>query len=132
MLLRFSRCPPTIFCGYAIIVQRISDEGGNERNESTAAMTKRVIYGESNDATIVAKDGYFVDQLTLHNQISYDDVFLLEKFDMSQFFQPSFFPISFFYLGMLTKEDDFHLCLPNLTMRQMFVEYFLPSRNVEL
>lgn len=71
-----------------------------------------------------------VDQLTLHNRISYDDVFLLEKFDMSQFFQPSFFPISFFYLGMLTKEDDFHLCLPNLTMRQMFVEYFLPSRKV--
>ncbi len=65
----------------------------------------------------------FVDQLTLHNRIAYDDVFLIEKFDMFQFFNASFFPISFFYLGMLTKEDDFHLCLPNLTMRQMFVEW---------
>jgi hypothetical protein len=73
-----------------------------------------------------------VDQLALHNRISYDDVFLIEKFDMSQFFQPSFFPISFFYLGMLTKEDDFHLCLPNLTMRQMFVEYFNEIHRIDV
>ncbi len=44
----------------------------------------------------------FVDQLTLHNSIAYDDTFLVEKFNMYQFFEPSFFPISFFYLGMLT------------------------------
>ncbi len=74
----------------------------------------------------------FVDQLTLHNRISYDDVFLVEKFDMSQFFKPSFFPISFFYLGMLTKQDDFHLSLPNLTMRQIFVEYFNELHHIDV
>ena len=74
----------------------------------------------------------FVDQLTLHNRIAYDDVFLIEKFDMFQFFNASFFPISFFYLGMLTKEDDFHLCLPNLTMRQMFVEYFNEIHQIDV
>lgn len=74
----------------------------------------------------------FVDQLTLTNRIGYDEVFLIEKFDMSQFFEPGFFPISFFYLGMLTKEDDFHLCLPNLAMRQMFVEYFNEIHRIDV
>lgn len=74
----------------------------------------------------------FVDQLTLHNQILYDDVFLLESFDMRQFFNPGFFPISFFYLGMLTRFDDFNLCLPNLNVRQMFVEYFNEIHHIDV
>ena len=74
----------------------------------------------------------FVDQLTLHNRIRYDEVFLIEKFDVSQFFNPSFFPISFFYLGMLTKEDDFNLRLPNLNLRQIFVEYFNELHQIDV
>ena len=74
----------------------------------------------------------FVDQLTLHNRIRYDEVFLIEKFDVSQFFNPSFFPISFFYLGMLTKEDDFNLRLPNLNLRQIFVEYFNELHEIDV
>jgi hypothetical protein len=66
----------------------------------------------------------FVDQLTLYNKIAYDEVLLVEKFNLSQFFEKGFFPISFFYLGMLTKPDDFYLKLPNLNMQQIFVEYF--------
>jgi hypothetical protein len=66
----------------------------------------------------------FVDQLTLYNKIAYDDTLLVEKFNLSQFFKKGFFPISFFYLGMLTKQDDFYLKLPNLNMQQIFVEYF--------
>ncbi|MCP4348097.1 MAG: AAA family ATPase [Desulfobacterales bacterium] len=66
----------------------------------------------------------FVDQLTIHNFIRYDDVFLVEKFNMYQFFEKSFFPISFFYLGMLTKLDDFFMKLPNLNMHRIFTEYF--------
>ncbi|WP_343414349.1 hypothetical protein [Candidatus Amarolinea dominans] len=74
----------------------------------------------------------FVDQLTLRNRIRYDEVFLIEKFDVSQFFNPSFFPISFFYLGMLTKEDDFNLRLPNLNLRQIFVEYFNELHQIDV
>lgn len=66
----------------------------------------------------------FVEQLTLKNVIGYDEKFLLEKFDMGQFFAKSFFPISFFYLGMLTLQDNFYLRLPNLSMREIFAEYF--------
>jgi hypothetical protein len=66
----------------------------------------------------------FVTQLTTENRITYDRNFLTTKFNTLQFFQPAFYPISFFYLGMLTQQDNFFLCLPNISMRQIFVEYF--------
>ena len=66
----------------------------------------------------------FVERLTLHNTIGYDEKYLLAQFDMHQFFDKGFFPISFFYLGMLTQQDSFYLRLPNLSMREIFVEYF--------
>jgi len=74
----------------------------------------------------------FVDRLTLHNTIRYDDVFLVTKFNMYQFFEKGYFPISFFYLGMLTKQDDFYLRLPNLNMRQIFVEYFNEIHHIDV
>jgi len=74
----------------------------------------------------------FVNQLTLHNTIPYDDVFLVEKFNMYQFFEEGYFPISFFYLGMLTKQDDFYLRLPNLNLRQIFVQYFNEIHRIDV
>ncbi len=74
----------------------------------------------------------FVNRLTLHNTIPYDEVFLLEKFNASQFFDESFFPISFFYLGMLTRQDDFYLRLPNMNMRKIFVEYFNELHQIDV
>ncbi|MCP4107037.1 MAG: AAA family ATPase [Desulfobacteraceae bacterium] len=74
----------------------------------------------------------FVNQLTLHNIIRYNDKLLVEKFDMSRFFDESCFPISFFYLGMLTRHDDFYLKLPNLNMRQIFVEYFNEIHRIDV
>jgi len=79
-----------------------------------------------------SKTEAFVDQLTLHNQIGYRYNLLTEKFDMHQFFREAYFPISFFYLGMLTKKDDFHLGLPNLNMRQIFVEYFNEIHQIDV
>ncbi len=74
----------------------------------------------------------FVNQLTIHNSILYDEVWLVEKFNMSQFFEKGFFPVSFFYLGMLTRQDDFSLKLPNLNLRKMFVEYFNELHQVDV
>ncbi|MCP5051746.1 MAG: AAA family ATPase, partial [bacterium] len=65
-----------------------------------------------------------VNQLLIHNRLSYNKTALSEKFNMSQFFQKDFYPISFFYLGMLTKQDGRYMCLPNLNMRSIFVDYF--------
>ena len=74
----------------------------------------------------------FVDQLTLYNQIGYDEVLMVEKFNLFQFLEKGFFPVSFFYLGMLTKQDDFYLKLPNMNMRQIFVEYFNEIHHIDV
>ncbi len=66
----------------------------------------------------------FVNQLTMHNTISYNKKLLVETFTMHQFFEESHFPLSFFYLGMLTRHDGFTLRLPNLNIRYIFVDYF--------
>jgi hypothetical protein len=57
---------------------------------------------------------------------------MVEKFTISQFFEKSFFPVFFFYLGMLTKKDNFYLHLPNLNMRKIFVEYFNEIHRIDV
>ncbi len=74
----------------------------------------------------------FVDFLTTHNTVPYNKNFLIAKFNMSQFFEKDFYPISFYYLGMLTKQDEFFLKLPNLNMRQIFVEYFNELHHIDV
>ena len=74
----------------------------------------------------------FVWQLTSYNTVGYDKSYLISKFNMSQFFEKSFFPVSFFYLGMLTKKDDFTLKLPNLNMHKIFVEYFNELHHIDV
>ncbi len=73
-----------------------------------------------------------VNRLTIHNTIRYDDVMLEEKFNMHQFFEKGFFPVSFFYLGMLTMKDHYYLQLPNLNMRRIFVEYFNEIHHIDV
>ncbi len=74
----------------------------------------------------------FVSQLTSENRIAYDKNFLISKFNTTQFFQPGFYPISFFYLGMLTQQDNFFLRLPNLNIRQIFIEYFNELHQIDV
>jgi len=74
----------------------------------------------------------FVNQLTAENTMRYDKSFLSAKFNMSQFFEKGFYPVSFFFLGMLTRKDDFYLKLPNLNMRRIFVEYFNELHRIDV
>jgi hypothetical protein len=88
-----------------------------------------VRYLTGSNPTLTAE---FVDQLTLHNQIGYDSRLLMDKFNRFQFLNKGFFPISFFYLGLLTKQDYFYLKLPNLNLRQIFVEYFNQIHQIDV
>jgi hypothetical protein len=74
----------------------------------------------------------FVTNMVNHNTIAFDRTYLISKFDMRQFFDAEFFPISFYYLGMLTLQDHFSLKLPNLNMRQIFVEYFNELHHIDV
>lgn len=74
----------------------------------------------------------FVEQLTLYNRMAYDEDRLTSQFNRSRFFEPEFFPISFYYLGMLTKHNEFFLKLPNVNMQKMFVEYFNQLHDIDV
>ena len=73
-----------------------------------------------------------VDTLTIENRLPYSRMQLRDKFDMSQFFEKSFYPISFYYLGMLTRQSEFYMQIPNLNMRAIFGEYFSEVHNINI
>ena len=49
---------------------------------------------------------------------------LSAKFGRAKFFSEEFFPYALYYLGLLTFESRFRLNIPNLTIRNMFVDYY--------
>jgi hypothetical protein len=73
-----------------------------------------------------------VSELISSNRIAYDDDYLVSKFNKSQFFDKKYYPISLFYLGMLTKKDQFLLKLPNLNMQKIFAEYFNELHSIDV
>ncbi len=49
---------------------------------------------------------------------------LSAKFGRAKFFSEEFFPYALYYLGLLTFETPFRLNIPNLTIKNMFVDYY--------
>ena len=49
---------------------------------------------------------------------------LSAKFGRAKFFSEEFFPYALYYLGLLTFRSPFRLDIPNLTIRNMFVDYY--------
>ncbi|MBR5548750.1 MAG: AAA family ATPase, partial [Kiritimatiellae bacterium] len=46
------------------------------------------------------------------------------KFGRAKFFSEEFFPYALYYLGLLTFKSPFRLDIPNLTIKNMFVDYY--------
>ncbi len=46
------------------------------------------------------------------------------KFNMNQFFEEESFPVSLFYLRMLTFQDDYTMTFPNQTLETIFANYY--------
>ena len=49
---------------------------------------------------------------------------LSAKFGRAKFFSEEFFPYALYYLGLLTFENKFMFTIPNLTIKNMFVDYY--------
>ena len=49
---------------------------------------------------------------------------LSAKFGRAKFFSEDFFPYALYYLGLLTFENIFRLNIPNLTIKNMLVDYY--------
>ncbi len=73
-----------------------------------------------------------VRTLMLDGALPVDRAMLSSKFNMRRFVEKPFFPISLYYLGMVTFRDDFSLEFPNLTVKKIFTEYFNELEHIEV
>jgi len=73
---------------------------------NSMALEKLRAYIERGDGEIVSKSA------------------LSAKFGRAKFFSEEFFPYALYYLGLLTFEDDITFNIPNLTIKNMFVDYY--------
>ena len=64
------------------------------------------------------------DSLLNGEGLIYSEDDLSAKFNKSRFFDPAFYPVSLFYLGMTTLKSSFRMILPNLTVRSIFMDYY--------
>ena len=65
-----------------------------------------------------------LETLLLEGGLPYDSFLLRSKFNMHQFFEKPFYPVSLYYLGMLTPRDAFEMRFPNQSMKLIFSEYY--------
>ena len=71
-----------------------------------------------------------LDSLVMNDGLSYGLPSLRSKFNKQKFFDKNFYPISLFYLGMVTLKDRFNVVLPNLILRSIYMDYYNQLNNI--
>ena len=65
-----------------------------------------------------------LDALVIDDELPYSQADLRSKFNKRKFFEKQFYPVSLYYLGMTTLKSNYKMCLPNLTMRSIYMDYY--------
>lgn len=65
-----------------------------------------------------------LDALVVDGELIYSQPDLRSKFNKHKFFDPQFYPISLYYLGMTTLKNQFKMVLPNLTAHSIYMNYY--------
>lgn len=65
-----------------------------------------------------------LDALIIDDELVYSQADLRSKFNKRKFFEKQFYPVSLYYLGMTTLKSNYKMCLPNLTMRSIYMDYY--------
>ncbi len=73
-----------------------------------------------------------LDTLLFEGTLPVDMTMLASTFNMGRFFAPRFLPLSLYYLGMLTFQDEYTLGFPNLTVKTLFTEYYNEIEHIEV
>jgi len=73
-----------------------------------------------------------VETLMLDGELPVDPAMLKSNFNRERFIEKAFFPLSLYYLGMVTFRDRFSLEFPNLTVKKIFTEYFNELEHIEV
>ena len=82
--------------------------------------------------TVKENTDAMMDALVFDNRLEYDLKQLVSKFNMRQFFDKDYYPISLFYLGMTTIQSRYAMALPNNTLREIFVDYYNELNRYEV
>jgi hypothetical protein len=82
--------------------------------------------------TVKEKTDSMMEALVFHNELEYDLKQLVSKFNMRNFFEKDYYPVSLFYLGMVTIKSRYTMTLPNNTLREIFVDYYNERNNFEV
>ena len=82
--------------------------------------------------TVKENTDAMMDALVFDNSLEYDQKQLVSKFNMRQFFDKDYYPISLFYLGMTTIQSRYAMTLPNSTLREIFVDYYNELNRYEV
>lgn len=109
---------------YTINDAEVPDELIDENVRTDLNWIKRLTLGEEN-----AKE--MLHQLVYESTLSYNKADMKSKFNRGQFFQKEFYSISLFYLGMTTIRDNYQMCLPNNTIRTIFIDYYNTLNKIE-
>lgn len=72
-----------------------------------------------------------LDTLVIDDELSYNVSDLSSKFNKKKFFDKEFYPISLFYLGMITLRNNYRMSLPNMTMRSVYMDYYNQLNRIE-
>lgn len=65
-----------------------------------------------------------LDALVIEGELIYSQPELRSKFNKQKFFNPQFYPVSLYYLGITTLKNQFKMVLPNLTARSIYMNYY--------
>lgn len=65
-----------------------------------------------------------LDTLVVDGEMSFLPPDLRSKFNKRKFFSPRFYPVSLFYLGLTTLKSAYTMVLPNLTARNVYMDYY--------
>ncbi len=65
-----------------------------------------------------------LDALVIDGELIYSQPDLRSKFNKQKFFDPDFYPVSLYYLGMTTLKDNYVMVLPNLTAQSIYMNYY--------
>ena len=65
------------------------------------------------------------------NGLNYSEEDLSAKFNRHRFFDATFYPVSLFYLGMTTIEDNYTMRLPNQNMKSIFFDYYEELKAID-
>ena len=73
-----------------------------------------------------------VDQLMSEGSLPADFGQFKSQFNREKFVQPDFFPMSLFFLGLLSFKDEYALGFPNLSVKLLFLEYYNELKNISV